>query len=190
MKTFLPLLIIASLAISASAQTTTPGTGTTNATDSASNVAFWQASFANGGHYLVKLNAIQTASKHEYVSDAAARVVEVNIGTSSSIVSRIYFLEPVGKDTPIAAGQIIMNRAQDVAQQVASRVSPNAAKLNVVKNYPTSTHAHTVEFVVQDEATLNSLYTSLMAAINTGKGRTWSETGGSTTSNTPTAPGN
>lgn len=145
------------------------------ATDQESNPAFWQASFANGGHYLVKLNHINCASKHEYISDGAARVVEVTIGTDTAVVARFYFFEPVGKDTPIAAGQIIINRATDVAQQVGSRVSPTAAKLNVVKNYPASTHAHTVEFAVQDEATINSLYASLMAAVNSGRGRTWKE---------------
>jgi hypothetical protein len=84
----------------------------------------------------------------------------------------------VAKDSKLNAAQIAMDRAKDLAQQAAARVSDNAAKLSVVKNYPTSTHAHTVEFVLQDEATLSSLYTSLMAAINTGRGRIWQESGG------------
>jgi hypothetical protein len=172
MKALLQILVFTGLAASAGAQTTT------TAPQTESNPAFWQASFTNGGHYLVKLSHINCASKHEYVSDAAARVVEVTIGTDTAVVARFYFLEPVGKDTPLNAGQIVINRVQDVAQQAAARVSPSAAKLNVVKNYPTSTHAHTVEYVVQDEATLNSLYTSLMAALNTSRGRTWKEGGG------------
>ena len=173
MKAILQLLLLTGLAGFAAAQAPQAPPS-----DSPSNPAFWQASFANGGHYLVKLNTISCASKHEYVSDGVARVVEVNVGTNSAIVARFYFLEPVGKDTPINAAQTAINRAQEVAQQAANRVSPNAAKLNVVKNYPTSTHAHTVEFVVQDEATLSSLYTSLMAAVNTGRGRLWKESGG------------
>lgn len=175
MKTILPILLLTGLAASAAAQTT-PAPPASPA-ENESNPAFWQASFANGGHYLVKLNAIACASRHEYVSDGVARVVEVNIGTNTAVVARFYFLEPVGKDTPLNAGQIVINRAQEVAQQAAARVSPGAAKLNVVKNYPASTHAHTVEYVVQDEATLASLYKSLMAAINTGRGRTWKEVG-------------
>jgi hypothetical protein len=91
------------------------------------------------------------------------------------VVARFYFLEPVGKDTPIAAGQVLINRAQDVSQQVASRVSPSAAQLQVVKNYPASTHAHTVEYVVQSAAALDSLYSSLMGAISSGRGKTWKE---------------
>lgn len=176
MKTRLVVSLVALLLAGNSWSQST--TSTPSSTETESNPAFWQASFANGGHYLVKLNAIACASKHEYVSDGVARVVEINIGTNTAIVARFYFLEPVGKDTPLAAGQIIIDRAQDVAKQVAGKVSPSAAKLNVVKNYPTSTHAHTVEYVVQDEETLGSLYKSLMAAINTGRGRTWKESGG------------
>ena len=44
-----------------------------------------------------------------------------------------------------------------------------------IRDSPNTTHAHTVEYVVQDEATLGSPYSSLMQAINTGRGRTWKE---------------
>lgn len=176
-KLFLTLCSVAllqgGLASTASAQTNTPSTSATDEVDS--NPQFWQASFGNGGHYLVKLGAIISASKHEYISDAAARVVEVTIGTSSEVVARFYFFEPVLRDTPIAAGQMLLNRAEEVKNQVATRVAPSAGKLQVVKNYPTSTHAHTVEYALQTEAALGSLYNSLMAAIHTGRGRTWKE---------------
>jgi hypothetical protein len=155
------------------------GGGSPNSSDEVeSNPQFWQASFLNGGHYLVKLGAVLTASKHEYVSDGVARVVEVNIGTGSAMVARFYFLEPVLKNTPLAAGQTIMNRAEDVTRQVAARAAPGGAQLQVIKNYPASTHAHTSEYVLQTETALNALYTSIIAAINTGRGRTWKETAG------------
>lgn len=143
--------------------------------DTSTNPAFWQAKFVDGGHYLVKLANIVSASKHEYIGNAAARVVEVTIGTDSAVVARFYFLEPIGKDTPVNAGQIVMNRTQDVANQVSSRVLPNAAKLQVNKDYPNTTHAHTVEYVTQTEDSLKSLYNSLVRAIETGRGRTWVE---------------
>ena len=186
MKAYLPAFLLACLLmlhVRAQAQTSTTGggntSGTTSATESDSNRAYWQASFANGGHYMVRLSNVASASKQVYISDGLARVVEVNIGCDSANVVRFYFLEPVGKDTPIAAAQTIMDRGTDVAKQVAGKVSPSASQLQVVKNYPTSTHAHTIEFVIQDEATINSLYSSLMSAINTGKGRTWNEAGSS-----------
>ena len=191
MKTFaLSLLSLVVLAVCAHAQSSTTGTsGTTNASQTDSNPRYWQASFANGGHYLVRLDRISSASKQIYISDGSARVVEVNIGADNAVVARFYFLEPAGRDTPIAAGQIIMDRAQDVAKTVASKVSPSAAQLQVVKNYPASTHAHTVEFVLQDEATLDSLYSSLMQAVSTGQGRTWNEGGGTTPTGAPSNTG-
>lgn len=178
MKPILQVLILAVLNAIAGAQTAPITPPAAPPADGSGNPNFWQASFTNGGHYLVKMNQINCASKHEYISDGVARVVEVTIGTDTAVVARFYYFEPVGKDTPLNAGQILLNRAQDTAQQAAARLSPSAARLNVVKNYPTSTHAHTVEFSVQDEATLNSLYGSLMAAINSGRGRTWKEGGG------------
>lgn len=174
MKTILTALLLLTASLSFAQTTTPPSTPS----EDESNPRFWQAAFANGGHYLVKLDRISSASKHEYIGNGAARVIEVTLGTDTSVVARFYFLEPVGKDSSIAAANVIINRAEDVAKNVAGRVSPTAAKLNVVKDYPNTTHAHTVEYVLQTEATLNSLYGSLMQAINTGRGRTWKESSG------------
>jgi hypothetical protein len=165
------LLLTAALTF---AQTSTPGTPG----EAESNPRFWQASFANGGHYLVKLDRISSASKHEYIGNGTARVIEVTIGTDTAVVSRFYFFEPVGKDSSLAAVNVVASRAEDVVKEAASRVSPTAGKLNVVKDYPNTTHAHTVEYALQSEETLNSLYTSLMQALNTGRGRTWKESSG------------
>ena len=173
MKCILLLLATALLVSSVHSQSpAAPASTNTQAHDETSNPRLWQAKFANG-HYLVRLDRICSASKHEYISDAVARVVEVTIGTDSAVVARFYYLEPVGKDTPVSAGQIVANRLQDVQQTVASKTSPSLGRLQVVKNYPTSTHAHTVEYVVQTEDALNSLYGSLTSSINTGTGRTW-----------------
>lgn len=171
MKTILTALLLLTASVSLSlAQTTSPPPQETE-----SNPAFWQATFENGGHYLVKLNQISSASKHEYIGNGAARVIEITIGCDTAVVARFYFLEPVGKDSPISAASTIINRAEDVAKNAAGRVSPTASRLNVVKDYPNTTHAHTVEYVVQSEAVLNSMFGSLMQAINTGRGRTWKE---------------
>lgn len=154
--------------------------------ESDSNRGWWQASFANGGHYMVRLDHIATASKQIYISDGIARVVEVNIGADNAVVVRFYYLEPIGKDSTVSAAQTLVDRAEDLAKQAAAKGSPSAAQIQVVKNYPTSTHAHTVEFALQDEASLDSLYTSLLSAINSGRGRTWNEAGSSTPSGAPT----
>jgi hypothetical protein len=170
------LLLAASLAHAQTQTPTQPQSPTsTNPNEVDSNPRFWQASFANGGHYLVKLDRISFASKHEYVGNGAARVVEVTLGSDTSVVARFYWLEPLGKDTPIAAGNVIINRAEQLSKDVAGRVSPSLGKIQVIKDYPNTTHSHTVEYALQTPEALNSLYSSMMAAINTGRGRTWRE---------------
>ena len=54
----------------------------------------WTGSL-KGGRYIVKCRDIIALSKHEYVADAAARVVEVNLTLSSNTAVRFYYLEPV-----------------------------------------------------------------------------------------------
>jgi hypothetical protein len=168
------LLLTAVLTFAQAPATPTPSTPG----EDESNPRFWQASFANGGHYLVKLDRISSASKHEYIGNGTARVVEVTIGTDTAVVARFYYFEPVGKDASVSAVNTVVNRVEEVAKDAAGRVSPTAGRLNVVKDYPNTTHAHTVEYALQSEATLSSLYTSLMQAINTGRGRTWKESSG------------
>ena len=136
----------------------------------------WDGRLA-GGNYLVRCSAILALSKHEYIADAAARVVEVNLTMSTSMVIRFYYLEPVrleGGGT-LGAGQQALDKALALAQKPAARVSPSIVEPKVVKNYPASTHAHTIEFVIKDERRLNSLYDSLNRSFRSGQGRIWRE---------------
>jgi hypothetical protein len=137
----------------------------------------WQGTLA-GGRYVVRANAIIALSKHEYISDGVARVVEVNLTLNSAQVVRFYFLEPVKPETnstAIATGTQALEKAKGLFEQAAGRVSPTLTQPRVVKNYPTSTHAHTVEFVLKEEARLDSLLQSLERSLRTGRGRTWKE---------------
>lgn len=130
-----------------------------------------------GGNYIVRCNSIIALSKHEYVSDGVARVVEVNLTLNSAQVVRFYFLEPVRLEggNMVNAGQQALDKARGLVEQAAGRISPTLTEPKVVKNYPASTHAHTVEFVLKDEATLNSLFGSLERSLRTGQGRVWTE---------------
>jgi hypothetical protein len=63
-----------------------------------------------------------------------------------------------------------------MVQDAASRISPTLTEPKVVKTYPSSTHAHTVEFVIKDESRLNSLFDSLEAAFrDPGNKHFWRE---------------
>ncbi|MDZ4401658.1 hypothetical protein [Prosthecobacter sp.] len=130
-----------------------------------------------GGNYIVRCNSIIALSKHEYISDGVARVVEVNLTLNSAQVIRFYFLEPVKVEgsSMITAGQQALDRARGAVEQAAGRVSNTLTEPKVVKNYPASTHAHTVEFVLKEEAKLNALFGSLERSLRTGQGRIWKE---------------
>jgi len=104
--------------------------------------------------------------------------VEVNLTLNSAQIVRFYFLEAYKPDTgssTVGAGTQALEKAKGLFEQAAGRVSPDLATPKVVKNYPASTHAHTVEFVLKDEARLNTLYGSLERSFRTGQGRAWTE---------------
>ena len=144
-----------------------------NNSSQVTNLRWWVAQFPNGNNYMVRMDKIASASKHEFIANATVRVVEVTVATDSAVVARFYFMEPAGKDSSLAAVTTPLERAQSTLQDGVSRVSPTLGKQHVVKDYPTTTHAHTVDYVVQQEDTLNSLYASLTAAINQGVGGSW-----------------
>jgi hypothetical protein len=172
------LLTISLHAQSTTGQTTgqNPG-GQTPQQDSVTQDGLWQGKF-KGGNYIVRCNSIIALSKHEYISDGVARVVEVNLTLNSAQIVRFYFLEAYKPDTgssTVGAGTQALEKAKGLFEQAAGRVSPDLATPKVVKNYPASTHAHTVEFVLKDEAKLNTLYGSLERSFRTGQGRAWTE---------------
>jgi len=75
----------------------------------------------------------------------------------------------------VNAGTQAVERAKGMFEQAAGRVSPTLTDPKVVKSYPASTHAHTVEFVLKEEARLNSLFQSLERGFRSGQGRIWKE---------------
>ena len=145
--------------------------------DTVTQDGLWQGKF-KGGNYIVRCNSIIALSKHEYISDGVARVVEVNVTLNSAQIVRFYFLEPYKPDSgssTLGVGTQALEKAKGLFEQAAGRVSPDLATPKVVKNYPASTHAHTVEFVLKDEARITALYGSLERSFRTGQGRSWTE---------------
>ena len=101
----------------------------------------------------------------EYVVDGAARVTEVNIDTTGNALARFYYLEPITPQTPMAAGQSIINKAQELATEAAGRTGQEEVWKKVVKSYPTTTHAHTVEFRVASKDDLKKIFESAETAM-------------------------
>ena len=165
-------LLFATLAVlprAARAQDATPAPSPTGTTV-LGPAGFWKCELP-GGTFLVALRNLQSVSTHEYVVDGAARVTEVTIATASSVEGRFYYLEPMTVHSTSAAVpasiQTLQQRVTDLASQRAP-IEPIWEK--VVKNYPTTTHAHTVEYRITTKANLLQIYQSLEQAWETNKG--------------------
>jgi hypothetical protein len=130
-------------------------------------LALWKCELP-GGTYEVALRNIISVSSHDYVVDNVARVTEVNIDTNGSTVVRFYYLEPVKPSAPSGIGQSALDRVQELAKEASGRVGADQIWQKVTKNYPTTTHAHTVEYRLESKDQLTALFTSVERAWRTG----------------------
>lgn len=158
------LLFLWLLAGFANAQTPTP------TPDPTPLGGFWRAMMP-GGVFRVRLDRIQSVSTHEYTIEPLTRVTELTIDTGGSVVTRFYFQEIATPQTPLGIGQsaidLVKARAEDAAQQISGDAS---VWKKVTKIYPSTTHAHTVEYRVQSKAALQRLMASVEKAWSTGRG--------------------
>jgi hypothetical protein len=148
------------------------------------NILMWRCNLP-GGSYSVALRAMVSVSSHEYLVDGVARVTEVNIDTVGNALARFYYIEPQTPNSPIGLGQATIEKAQQLLQQGAERTGQDVWQ-KVVKNYPTTTHAHTIEYRVTDKDTLSKLYTSAEAALRLNQNTVFDGT--NSTQTDPTAP--
>ena len=130
---------------------------------------FWKATLP-GGEYMVALNSISSIAKHTYIVDGAARVFEVTVADKSSAIARFYFIEPVTDSSPINAGQVVLDRLKSVTKEASERLGAGDVWDQVIKNYPSSTHAKTVEFRLSVKSNIDSIYSSIARAWERGRG--------------------
>jgi hypothetical protein len=121
-----------------------------------------------GGTYEVAVRAIVAVASHEYLVDGIARVTEVNIDTTGSLVARFYYIEPATPAVPTAIGAATVEKAQQLFKEAAERSGQDAWK-KVVKNYPTTTHARTIEYRVTDKEHLTRIFAGADEAFRLGK---------------------
>lgn len=131
----------------------------------------WRAEMP-GGIYVVALSSITSVSSHEYVVDNTARVTEVTIDTTGNVVARFYYIEPNIPHPPGGVGQSTINFVQDKLLETTDRMDVDVWK-KVIKNYPTTTHAHTVEYRVDSKKTLEELQKSIETAWLRARGATF-----------------
>jgi len=135
------------------------------------NRGVWRAELP-GGTFVVALSQITSVSSHEYVVDNTARVTEVTVGMGGSLIGRFYFLEPNVPSAPDGIGQSAITFIQEKVTEGVERTGTDVWK-KVVKSYPTSTHAHTVEYRIDSKETLQKLYQNLETAWLRGRGDTF-----------------
>jgi hypothetical protein len=150
----LTILLVALLVSETWAQT--PGPATPQPGGNQSAMPLFRAQLP-GGIYEVAVRNIVSVSTHEYLVDGAVRVVEMNIDTLGSIMARFYFLEPNTPNTPGGIGAAAVDKAQQLFTQAAEKTGQDAWK-KVIKNYPTTTHARTVEYRLQSREELNKVF--------------------------------
>ena len=165
-KTILYLMVPIILCVNALGQ------GTEKKTDSSSDsipTRFWKASLP-GGEYMVSLSSISSIAKHTYIVDGAARVYEVTVADKSSAIARFYYIEPVTDQSPLNVGQVVIDRIKGASKDATNRIGAGDVWDQVVKNYPSSTHAKTMEFRLTVRSNIDGLYESVARAWEKGKG--------------------
>lgn len=160
---------------SLSAQTPAPTTSNNSKTeDSQQPNRFWQASFPGGGQYMVALERISAISRHKYLIDGGIVVDEVTIDSVGQALVRIYYLSPLtdaakGTGTGAAAARIV-DRGRELVDRAGEITGTNAHNM-VIKKFPETTHARTVEYRVESESVLAALHNSARTAWESGRGR-------------------
>lgn len=129
----------------------------------------WDATFPSGGEYWVRLDTVTSVSIHDYVLDGAVQVTEVNIATDGSELARFYYVEINKPSTPGNVGQSFMNLAEEKGKDLLTRAGQDDAVTRVVKNYPTTTHAHTVEYRLKSKEAVRKLFESVRDAVKNRK---------------------
>ncbi|MDQ2924692.1 MAG: hypothetical protein M3R43_03935 [Acidobacteriota bacterium] len=131
--------------------------------------SFWRCDLP-GGNYEVNVHAIVSVSTHEYVVDGVARVREVNVDTQGNMAVRFYFIDQNVPKAPLGVGQSAIDRVSDLAKEATQRVGADDVWKRVVKSYPATTHAHTIEFRLGSDDEMNQILTSVRRSFETGRG--------------------
>ena len=141
--------------------------------DAIFGIEFPEASRAFYGH----ANRVQSISVQDYLT-ASFRVTELNIVNEGSALLRIYYSRPLRPgelqnalaDGAQAAGvpggsSIMKSPLPQQVQAMADRargVSDAVTGTEVLKEYPTATHAHTIEYRVSSSGELLELHAALI----------------------------
>ncbi len=97
-----------------------------------------------------------------------ARVNEVNVDTQGNMAVRFYFIEPTAAKSPVGVGRSTIDRISDLAKEAGQRAGADHIWEREVKTYPTTTHAHSIEYRVESEEQLKQIFSSAQRAFESG----------------------
>lgn len=134
---------------------------------------FWEAAIGESGHYMVALDRISSISRHQYILNGNALVDEVTIDSVGQSLARFYHIRPLtdaADGAPASAASRIIERGRELVDQAAGRIGTKAHEM-VVKTYPDTTHARSIEYRILSASDLEALHKSMRTAWESGKGR-------------------
>lgn len=134
---------------------------------------FWQAKLGEGGHFMVPLDRIVSVSRHQYLLDGVVIVDEVTVDTTGQALARFYFLKPVSSAVQGNTVAGLANRGRDLLDKAARDKGVDVQDM-VMKKYPDTSHAKSLEYRLLAEADLTALYNSVRNAWETNRGRQFS----------------
>ncbi len=146
---------------------TTPDTPKTN--DTPLPIRFWKATLT-GGQFQVPLDKIVSVSRHKYVLDGTLIVDEVTVDTTGQALARFYYITPITDAAPGNAVTGLANHGRELLEKVGQHVGTDVQNM-VVKKYPDTTHAKSIEYRLLAEEDLTALLGSVTSAWETGRGR-------------------
>ncbi|MFT5468539.1 MAG: hypothetical protein ACI8UO_003649 [Verrucomicrobiales bacterium] len=159
MKTHLRLLLPLILALPVAASAQNPNTTTPAAQGTGDSVVDGWRGYLSidyyGNKFIIPYARIVSISQAEYLVDGGGKVIELTIDTTGQATGRFYFLDTVLADTPLNAGQIVNNRVKGIQNRVGDKTGIDTRA--VVKHYPDTTHAKTIEFNVRAKGHLKVL---------------------------------
>lgn len=168
---FALLLLFPLFAQSQSSSSSSSNTSSSNTSTSTTDAGILWRCELPGGIYIVNVRSITSLSSHEYIVDNVARVTEVTIGTTGDVVGRFYYIEPITK-SPLPVGQSALDKIEEKLQEGAQRVGVEPIWKKVLKTFPGSTHAHTVEYRLESKDQLDQILSNLEKAWRNRQGGT------------------
>lgn len=130
---------------------------------------FWRVSLS-GGYYSVELKSITSLSRHQYLLDAALIVDEVTVDTVGQSLVRFYFIKPVTPTVAAGTTKMLVEKGTELLGRASEQAGVDLNTM-VVKKYPDTTHARSIEYRLTTEEDLTALFNSVNEAWSTGKGR-------------------